>query len=92
MCVLWWGTYRYGSASLRGGDHVGSQGLWRVHALADFLLDQMHGEGKLLPGQLANLPGVCQSPAGQQGQNYTEQNQIHSKTEDNEQSGKNNPD
>lgn len=58
------GTYWYWSASLRRGDHVRGQSLWRVNALADFLLDKMHSEGKLLSGELAYLPGVCQGPAG----------------------------
>lgn len=60
LCVC--GTYWYRSGSLRGGYHVSSQGLWRVNALADFLLDEIHSKGKLLPGQLAYLPCVCQSP------------------------------
>lgn len=64
MCVC--GTYWYRSASLRGREHVSSQGLWRVDTLADFLLDEMHGEGKLLPGQLTYLPRVCQSPVGEE--------------------------
>ncbi len=57
------GTYWYRSASLGGWDHFSRQGLWWVDALADFLLDEMHGEGKLLPGQLPYLPCVGQSPA-----------------------------
>lgn len=57
------GTYRDGGASLGGRDHVSSQSLGRVDALEHLLLDEVHGQGKLLPGQLAYLPGVRQSPA-----------------------------
>lgn len=57
-------SHRYRSAPLRGGDHVRSQRLWWIDALADFLLDEMHSQGKLLSGEFAYLPRVCQSPAG----------------------------
>lgn len=52
-------TYCDGGASLSGGDHVSTQRLRRVHTLEHFLLDEMHRKGKLFPGQLADLPGVC---------------------------------
>lgn len=57
-------TYRDGSSPLRRRDHIRRKRLRGVHTLAHFLLDEMHGEGKLLPGQLAHLSGVGQSPAG----------------------------
>lgn len=60
------GTYCDGSASFSGRDHVSSQSLWRVEALQHLLLDEMHGQGKLLPAQLTHLPGVRQSPARDQ--------------------------
>lgn len=53
------GTYCDGSASFSGRDHVSSQRLWWVHTLDHFLLDEMHRKGKLFPGQLTYLPGVC---------------------------------
>lgn len=68
------GTYCNRSCPLRRGYMVSSQGLWRVNALHDFLLDEMHGKSKLLPGQLAYLPGVCQGPVEEPGHSYTEQN------------------
>lgn len=83
LCVC--GTYWYRSAPLRGGDHVSSKGLWRVDTLADFLLDEIHGEGKLLPGQLTYLPCVCQSPAGKsrQTENSSIPGRLHHTVEQN---------
>lgn len=68
MIIYLFVTYRDRGGSLGGGDHVGTQSLWWVDALADFLLDEMHGEGELLPGQFTDLPGVSQSPAEKRNQ------------------------
>ena len=51
-----------GRAPLRRGDHVRGEALRGVRALADLLLDQVHGQGELLPAQLAHLLGVRQAP------------------------------
>ena len=52
----------YGRAPLRWGDHLRGEALRGVQALADLLLDQVHGQGELLPAQLACLLGVRQAP------------------------------
>lgn len=53
----------------------------RVDALADFLLNEMHCEGKLLPRKLPDLPSVCQSPAGRVGARESRGSEREKKTE-----------
>ena len=57
-------THGHGGAPLRRRDHVRGEGLRGVDALADLLLDEVHGQSKLLPAQLPYLPGVGQRPGG----------------------------
>lgn len=56
-------AHLYGSAPLRGRDHLWGQHLWRVNPFTDLLLDEIHRQRKLIFAQLPHLPRVCQSPA-----------------------------
>lgn len=53
----------YLRVAVRGGDHLRREGLWRLGALAELLVDEVQRQGKLLSGQLTDVPDVTQLPA-----------------------------